>query len=62
MEVKMERVYCKDCGHLRSIHNIWYNLDTCKKFRELKDGIFLECSPSEINKNNDCKIYERRDK
>ena len=54
----MKKVYCEDCRYLRSIHDIWHDSETCKKWREKTDRGIIECQASEINKNNDCKVYE----
>lgn len=54
----MKKVYCENCKHLRRIDSLWFTSDSCKKFREEKNGVFVECVPSKINKNNDCKEYE----
>jgi hypothetical protein len=62
---KMKKVYCIGCGYL--VYNAWKDDRQCKhpeniyiKNTYLQKEICYINKNDELNKNNDCKLYEER--
>ena len=64
-----EKVFCKNCKHYESFWYMGYGADECeaegnRKYSENWEGRFYRLirHPKKINRFNDCRWFDRKDK